>query len=125
MSSSPGKNQLQGPRPAQLKVSRSSSKFKKLVCPVVVYLKSPDVFHVQPEEFMGLVQHLTGKQENVVNNTSTSSSCSSNTEHAMKCDGSSLSLGQEEMLLERFDGELVDNQYPNNLCFSSYIYSLD
>ncbi|KAJ4840089.1 hypothetical protein Tsubulata_009907 [Turnera subulata] len=53
--------------PAGLMVSRSSTKIKKSLAsqsrsPVIVYLKSPDVIHVRPEEFMGLVQRLTGKQ---------------------------------------------------------------
>ncbi|GLT45072.1 hypothetical protein SLA2020_189320 [Shorea laevis] len=57
--------QLQGPRPAPLKISNTSSKIKKTKLnaksPVVIYLKSPEIIHVRPEEFMGLVQRLTGK----------------------------------------------------------------
>lgn len=65
----PARKKLQGPRPAALKVSRFSSEVKKSVTgasrrrsPVVIYLVSPKVIHVRPEEFMGLVQRLTGKQ---------------------------------------------------------------
>uniref|UniRef100_A0A6N2N6E8 VQ domain-containing protein n=1 Tax=Salix viminalis TaxID=40686 RepID=A0A6N2N6E8_SALVM len=61
---------LQYPTPAPLMVSRSSSKMKKTVVPdqgrsspVIVYLKSPDIIHVRPEDFMGTVQRLTGKAE--------------------------------------------------------------
>ncbi|KAK7284748.1 hypothetical protein RJT34_19501 [Clitoria ternatea] len=55
--------QLQGPKPAALMVNRNSTKIKKqqhLSHPVIVHLVSPKVIHVKPEEFMGLVQQLTG-----------------------------------------------------------------
>ncbi|KAG6770292.1 hypothetical protein POTOM_025969 [Populus tomentosa] len=55
-------------RPAPLTVSKNSSKIKKTAVPnqgrsspVIVYLKSPDIIHVKPEDFMGTVQRLTGK----------------------------------------------------------------
>ncbi|TKY61887.1 VQ motif-containing protein 8 [Spatholobus suberectus] len=57
---------LQGPKPASLMVNRSSTKIKKQQqhlshhSPVIVHLRSPKVIHVRPEEFMGLVQQLTG-----------------------------------------------------------------
>ncbi|KAG2686797.1 hypothetical protein I3760_09G023900 [Carya illinoinensis] len=69
--SSQKRKQLQGPRPAALTVRKSSTKIKKPIpststgkirSPVIVYLQSPKVIHVRPEEFMGLVQRLTGKQ---------------------------------------------------------------
>ncbi|XVF76026.1 hypothetical protein PTKIN_Ptkin13bG0234600 [Pterospermum kingtungense] len=62
--------ELQGPRPSPLRVSNSSSTIKKSsvhnpnrnkVNPVVIYLRSPKIIHVRPEEFMSLVQRLTGK----------------------------------------------------------------
>ena len=62
--------EVQGPRPAPLRVSNSSSTIKKSshiypnrskVNPVVTYLRSPKIIHVRPEEFMSLVQRLTGK----------------------------------------------------------------
>ncbi|XP_023878643.2 protein MKS1 [Quercus suber] len=55
--------ELQGPRPAPLTVSENSSKIKKSNrrrSPVIIYLQSPKVIHVRPEEFMGTVQQLTG-----------------------------------------------------------------
>ena len=53
--------QLQGAKPAALMVNRNSTKIKKQQhVPVIVHLRSPKVIHVRPEEFMGLVQHLTG-----------------------------------------------------------------
>ncbi|PKI42948.1 hypothetical protein CRG98_036746 [Punica granatum] len=58
---------LQGPRPAALTVNKCLAGIKKPVAqrrnqsdPVVVYLRSPKVIHVQPEEFMKMVQLLTG-----------------------------------------------------------------
>ncbi|EEF38312.1 VQ motif-containing protein 8, chloroplastic [Ricinus communis] len=83
------RKQLQGPRPAPLMVSKNSSKIKKSLLPhppnhrrspVIIYLKSPDVIHVTPEEFRGLVQRLTGKkqeQTTVSASSHSSSSCSS------------------------------------------------
>ncbi|MBA0551314.1 hypothetical protein Goshw_022260 [Gossypium schwendimanii] len=72
-----GRSELQGPRPSPLKVSHSSSLIKKashgnirnrinsssskVINPVVIYLRSPKIIHVRPEEFMSLVQRLTGK----------------------------------------------------------------
>ncbi|CAN6586687.1 hypothetical protein ACFX13_014317 [Malus domestica] len=55
--------ELQGPRPAPLMVSKNSQKVMKKK-PVIVYLISPKIIHVQPEEFMGLVQRLTGNNNN-------------------------------------------------------------
>lgn len=52
-------------------VSKGSSKTRKKVMklqvsrnysgPVVVYMKSPKIIEVQPEDFRGVVQQLTGK----------------------------------------------------------------
>ncbi|KAI4300614.1 hypothetical protein L6164_033970 [Bauhinia variegata] len=64
---------LRGHRPAVLTVSNNSRNIKKKKKqqvhghgsepePVIVYLKSPRVIHVRPEEFMGLVQQLTGNR---------------------------------------------------------------
>ncbi|XP_048432294.1 protein MKS1-like [Pyrus x bretschneideri] len=55
--------ELQGPRPTTLMVSKNSQKVTKKK-PVIVYLISPKIIHVQPEEFMGLVQRLTGNNNN-------------------------------------------------------------
>lgn len=59
---------LQGPRPTPLAISPSSGKIMKrndkaprhYPRPVVIYLRSPKIIHVRPEEFMSLVQELTG-----------------------------------------------------------------
>ncbi|QHO17362.1 uncharacterized protein DS421_10g311500 [Arachis hypogaea] len=51
--------QLQGPKPAGLVVN-NMKKMKKKKLPVIVHLRSPKVIHVKPQEFMALVQHLTG-----------------------------------------------------------------
>lgn len=63
---------LQGTRPTRLKVGQSSSKSQKQPLinpghappphgpPVIIYMKSPEVIHVEPQNFMNTVQHLTG-----------------------------------------------------------------
>lgn len=75
---SPIKRQLQGPRPAPLKVNKDSHKIKKPPIhpppkpplppapapetrqPVIIYAVSPKVIHTTENEFMDLVQRLTG-----------------------------------------------------------------
>ncbi|KAH0452546.1 hypothetical protein IEQ34_019845 [Dendrobium chrysotoxum] len=59
--------QLQGPRPSPLRVSKDSHKIMKPSPlpqqqrePVIIYTISPKVIHVEPANFMGLVQRLTG-----------------------------------------------------------------
>lgn len=69
--------QLQGPRPAPLKVRKDSYKIRKppvppqqqqiqnqqpqqIRPPVIIYTVSPKVIHTNPSEFMTLVQRLTG-----------------------------------------------------------------
>ncbi|XP_050383227.1 VQ motif-containing protein 8, chloroplastic-like [Argentina anserina] len=76
-------SQLQGPRPAALTVTKNSKKItakkkRNPENPVIVYLISPKVIHVQPEEFMALVQRLTGNHQapDKVNNIAKSQSCS-------------------------------------------------
>ena len=78
------RKELQGPRPAPLKVRKDSYKIKKpplapqpverqptqIRPPVIIYTVSPKVIHTNPSDFMNLVQRLTGS-------TSSSSSGSS------------------------------------------------
>ncbi|KAL4370567.1 hypothetical protein HN51_015095 [Arachis hypogaea] len=52
--------QLQGPKPAGLVVNKIEKMMKKKKQPVIVHLRSSKVIHVRPQEFMALVQHLTG-----------------------------------------------------------------
>lgn len=80
-SSSPSSSQrreLQGPRPAPLKVRKDSHKIRKppqpqpggggggggavqqVRQPVIIYTVSPKVVHAEPSEFMSVVQRLTG-----------------------------------------------------------------
>ncbi|CAB4317351.1 unnamed protein product [Prunus armeniaca] len=65
--------ELQGPRPKPLVVSKNSRQAMKKKKqqqqpissnPVIVYLISPKIIHVQPQEFMDLVQRLTGNNTN-------------------------------------------------------------
>ncbi|KAL4591889.1 hypothetical protein LXL04_004863 [Taraxacum kok-saghyz] len=72
-------HRLHGPKPTPVMINNNSSKigkknnsgdhqrYKHLIggrgykSPVIVYLKSPEVVHVLPNEFMTTVQRLTGK----------------------------------------------------------------
>lgn len=70
-----GGRELQGPRPAPLKVRKDSHKIRKppqqqsapapappvqVRQPVIIYTVSPKVVHANPSEFMSVVQRLTG-----------------------------------------------------------------
>ncbi|XP_040997967.1 protein MKS1-like [Juglans microcarpa x Juglans regia] len=82
------RRELQGPRPAPLRVHKDSHKIKKPPLapphqpsqpqaiqhrpPVIIYTVSPKVIHTSPRNFMDLVQRLTGRLQQ-----SSSSSCSS------------------------------------------------
>ncbi|KAI9097956.1 hypothetical protein K1719_025727 [Acacia pycnantha] len=78
------RRELQGPRPAPLRIHKDSHKIKKPPLapqppqpqlpprqPVIIYTVSPKVIHTTPGDFMSLVQRLTG--------SSSSSASSSNT----------------------------------------------
>uniref|UniRef100_A0A8R7V9D9 VQ domain-containing protein n=1 Tax=Triticum urartu TaxID=4572 RepID=A0A8R7V9D9_TRIUA len=57
--------ELQGPRPAPLRVHKDSHRIKKPPAsqvrqPVIIYTVSPKVVHANPGEFMSVVQRLTG-----------------------------------------------------------------
>ncbi|KAL1543724.1 protein MKS1-like [Salvia divinorum] len=67
------RRELQGPRPAPLKVRKDSHKIRKppvapppaaahhhAPLPVIIYTVSPKIIHANPNEFMSLVQRLTG-----------------------------------------------------------------
>ncbi|KAG8378131.1 hypothetical protein BUALT_Bualt08G0106200 [Buddleja alternifolia] len=73
------RRELQGPRPTPLKVRKDSHKIKKPPVapphqssqphnpphapprpPVIIYTVSPKIIHANPNEFMSLVQRLTG-----------------------------------------------------------------
>nr|CAB3486247.1 unnamed protein product [Digitaria exilis] len=53
-------HQLQGPRPATLKVSKRPR--PPVQQPVIIYLESPKVVHAHPGEFKSVVQRLTGRR---------------------------------------------------------------
>ncbi|GJM96860.1 hypothetical protein PR202_ga13731 [Eleusine coracana subsp. coracana] len=77
-SSSPSKRGgLRGPRPQPLKVtssSRGSSPASKpsssRKAPVIVYENTPKVVHARPQEFMTVVQRLTGKPASAATSSS-------------------------------------------------------
>lgn len=62
------RKELQGPRPSALRGGNDSFKIKKSQGtqpprppPVVIHLKSPQAIHIKPEDYMNIVQQLTGK----------------------------------------------------------------
>ncbi|KAK9270157.1 hypothetical protein L1049_025733 [Liquidambar formosana] len=82
------RRELQGPRPAPLKVRKDSYKIKKPPVPphqqpsqpplqhrppVIIYTVSPKVIHTKPSEFMTLVQRLTGSSSSSTRSSSSSS----------------------------------------------------
>ena len=70
---------MNGPRPWALTIRESSTKIVKKSRPVVVYIRSPKIIHVRPEEFRGLVQQLTGKQSEAAAAAALACSSSSST----------------------------------------------
>ncbi|XP_060198516.1 protein MKS1-like [Lycium barbarum] len=87
------RRELQGPRPAPLKVRKDSHKIRKPPVgpsqhhyqppqapprpPVIIYTVSPKVIHANPSEFMTLVQRLTGPDHNSKCSTSANATSSS------------------------------------------------
>ena len=85
-------HQLQGPRPTPLRININSHKFKKPPLapqaqprlPVIIYMVSPKIIHTTPNEFMSLVQRLTGSSSSSSNNVSMSNdSLNDNTTYEM------------------------------------------
>ncbi|KAL2519942.1 VQ motif-containing protein motif-containing protein [Forsythia ovata] len=84
------RRELQGPRPTPLKVRKDSHKIRKPPVPpqpsqpqlpprppVIIYTVSPKIIHANPNEFMSLVQRLTGPDSTCSSSMITSSSSSS------------------------------------------------
>ncbi|XVE95660.1 hypothetical protein REPUB_Repub02eG0117800 [Reevesia pubescens] len=85
------RKELQGPRPAPLKVRKDSYKIKKpplapqpvqqqptqIRPPVIIYTVSPKVIHTSPSNFMNLVQRLTGSTSSSLGSSSLPLSTSS------------------------------------------------
>ncbi|KAK7282630.1 hypothetical protein RIF29_11560 [Crotalaria pallida] len=78
------RRELQGPRPTPLRINKDSHKIKKPPLapsqpqppprqPIIIYTVSPKVIHTTPNDFMNLVQRLTGSS------SSSSSSLNSST----------------------------------------------
>ncbi|KAF8404395.1 hypothetical protein HHK36_009278 [Tetracentron sinense] len=85
---SPRRSELQGPRPMPLNVRKDSYKIKKPPLapqppqhrpPVIIYTVSPKVIHVNPNNFMELVQRLTGSSSSLSSSSSSSSSAITST----------------------------------------------
>ncbi|XP_019174159.1 PREDICTED: protein MKS1-like [Ipomoea nil] len=84
------RRELQGPRPAPLRVRKDSHKIRKPPVapsqhpppqapprpPVIIYTVSPKIIHANPSEFMSLVQRLTGPDHSTFAAAASSSSSS-------------------------------------------------
>ncbi|KAL6524989.1 hypothetical protein OROMI_030582 [Orobanche minor] len=89
------RRELQGPRPTPLKLRKDSHKIRKPPVapppaeapphhpyhplprpPVIIYTVSPKIIHANPNEFMSVVQRLTGPNSTCTNSTHPSSSSS-------------------------------------------------
>ena len=83
--------ELQGPRPPTLKICRESHRIRKSVPavsavpsmpiisrsePVIIHMQSPQVIHAEVQDFMTLVQRLTGRSS-----SSDTHSCSAKSEN--------------------------------------------
>ncbi|XP_044475614.1 nuclear speckle RNA-binding protein B-like [Mangifera indica] len=95
------RRELQGPRPAPLKVSKDSHKIRKPPVPqpqqqqhqnqqqhqhhhqaqprppVIIYTVSPKVIHTKPSDFMTLVQRLTGSSSTLTSSAAAAAACTS------------------------------------------------
>lgn len=79
-SGAPARKELQGSRPSPLKICRDSRKIRKPAPavapavptmpmmnrsePMIIYMQSPKIIHAEVEDFMTLVQRLTGSSNN-------------------------------------------------------------
>lgn len=109
------RRELQGPRPAPLRVRKDSHKIRKPPVapppaghphqpphhapprpPVIIYTVSPKIIHANPNEFMSLVQRLTGP-----NATSPSTSSSSSAAFAFHESGGAISPAARFASIER------------------------
>lgn len=124
------RKKLQGPRPAALKIGKCSDSSKIIKkpaihqkrSPVVIYLVSPKIIHVRPEEFMGLVQRLTGNQAATSSSLSLSSNieCSENIQAAVVSDEVNFGHGHDDHHFIRQAHECVSSSSPSGLAaFSS------
>ncbi|KAK9063733.1 hypothetical protein SSX86_017605 [Deinandra increscens subsp. villosa] len=52
------KIEINGPRPTPLKLKQQET--RTIRKPIIIYIRSPEVFHTKPHDFMALVQKLTG-----------------------------------------------------------------
>ncbi|CAK8574068.1 unnamed protein product [Lathyrus sativus] len=51
---------LNGPRPTPLMIRKPNSSHKQQRVPIIIYTQSPKIIHTKAQDFMALVQRLTG-----------------------------------------------------------------
>jgi len=54
------KNMINGPRPSPLMIRKPNSSHKQQRVPIIIYTQSPKIIHTKAQDFMALVQSLTG-----------------------------------------------------------------
>lgn len=109
------RREIKGPRPPQLKLGKDSWKIKKPTSltstqaptggrrdPVIVYVHTPRIIHTRPQDFMSLVQRLTGKSS-----ASSSPPCttSHDSKHAEVGAGGAREIEENRDIGSREDGD--------------------
>ncbi|CAI8605085.1 unnamed protein product [Vicia faba] len=51
---------INGPRPTPLMIRKPNSSYKQQRVPIIIYTQSPKIIHAKAQDFMALVQRLTG-----------------------------------------------------------------
>lgn len=119
------RNKLQGPRPAALEIGKCSNSSKIIKkpairqkrSPVVIYLVSPKIIHVRPEDFMGLVQRLTGNQQATSSSSPSSNvGCSEDIQAAVVSDAVNVGHGHDDHhAIRQAHDEFVSSSSPSSL----------
>ncbi|XP_004497082.1 VQ motif-containing protein 8, chloroplastic [Cicer arietinum] len=58
------KKVINGPRPSPLMIRKPNSCHKQQRVPIIIYTQSPKIIHTKAQDFMALVQRLTGMSHN-------------------------------------------------------------
>ncbi|CAL0305459.1 unnamed protein product [Lupinus luteus] len=110
------RRELQGPRPTPLRINKDSHKIKKPPLapapqpqplprqPIIIYTVSPKVIHTTPDDFMNLVQRLTGSSSSSLSSTTlipSSSDMTSSSNHPFNSGGGMISLAARYATIEK------------------------
>ncbi|OIV97980.1 hypothetical protein TanjilG_14080 [Lupinus angustifolius] len=102
------RRELQGPRPTPLRINKDSHKIKKPPLapapqppprqPIIIYTVSPKVIHTTPDDFMNLVQRLTGSSSS---SSSSSLSDMTSSNHPFNSGGGMISPAARYATIEK------------------------